>query len=51
MKVKFGLSNVYVAKYTIGTNGVYTYSTPISIPGAVNISLSPSGEDTDFFCR
>lgn len=49
MKVKFGLSNVYVAKYTISSNGAYTYSTPISIPGAVNIALSPSGEDTDFF--
>ena len=41
-KVKFGLSNVYVSKFTIGTTGTYTYSTPIKIPGAVNISLSPA---------
>lgn len=48
-KVKFGLSNVYVSKFTIGTTGTYTYSIPIKIPGAVNISLSPAGEDADFF--
>lgn len=47
-KVKFGLSNVYVAPLSIdGTT--YTYSTPIAVPGAVNISLSAEGETNDFF--
>lgn len=48
-KVKFGLSNCYMAPFTIGTNGTYTYGTPIAVPGAVNLSLSPSGDTEDFY--
>ena len=48
-KVKFGLSNVYVAPLTVAANGTYSYGTPIAIPGAVNISLSAEGETNDFF--
>lgn len=48
-KIKFGLSNVHIATFTIGTTGAYTYGTPVKIPGAVSISLEPSGEDTDFY--
>lgn len=43
-KVKFGLRNVKYSKITIGEEGKYVYATPVSIPGAVNLSLSPSGE-------
>lgn len=48
-KVKFGLSNCYMAPITIGQNGAYTYGTPIAIPGAVNLSLSPVGDDNDLY--
>lgn len=47
-KVKFGLSNCYMAPFTI-SDGVYTYSAPIAVPGAVNLSLSPSGDTEDFY--
>lgn len=49
-KIKYGLRNVYYAKITtVSTTGVPTYGTPVSIPGAVNLSLSPNGEGTDFY--
>ena len=48
-KVKFGLSNVVVAPFVINAQGEYVYDTPIAIPGAVNLSLSPSGDETDFY--
>ena len=48
-KVKFGLSNCYYAPITDTTGGVYTYGTPVAIPGAVNLSLSPSGDTNDFY--
>lgn len=48
-KVKFGLSNCHVAPFTIGLDGTYTYSTPIALEGAVNLSLSPAGDTNDFF--
>ena len=48
-KVKFGLSNCYIAPYTVGEQGAITYGTPIAIPGAVNLSLSPVGGSNDFY--
>lgn len=44
-KVKFGLSNCVMA--VMNSDG--TYETPISVPGAVNLSLEPQGETNDFF--
>ena len=38
-KVKFGLSNVHVAKMIKGEDGAITYGIPIKIPGAVNLCL------------
>ncbi len=46
-KVKFGLKNVHYAPLTEGAGGD-TYDTPIPIPGAVNMSLEPVGEDSEF---
>ena len=48
-KVKFGLSNVHIAKMTIGENGAVTYGTPFKIPGAVNLSLDAEGENEPFY--
>lgn len=48
-KVKYGLRNVYYSKITVGEDGQYTYATPVAIPGAVNLSLSASGDSNDFY--
>lgn len=47
-KVKFGLCDVHISKITVNNDGTFTYGTPFSIPGAVSLSLDPSGEEADF---
>lgn len=44
-KVKFGLSNCYYAKLN---ESLGTYSTPVALAGAVNLSLEQEGETNDF---
>lgn len=48
-KVKFGLSNVHVAKLMRGEGGAITYRTPFKIPGAVTLSLDAEGENEPFY--
>lgn len=48
-KIKFGLSNVHIAKMIIGEDGVITYGTPFKVPGAVNLSLDAEGESEPFY--
>lgn len=48
-KIKYGLRNVYYAVATEGAGGVLTYGTPVRIPGAVNLSISPEGESEPFY--
>lgn len=48
-KVKFGLSNVHIAPITAVNDGVYSYGTVFTIPGAVNLTLDPEGEETNFY--
>lgn len=47
-KIKYGLKNVHYAVITL-VNNIPQYGTPKPIPGAVNISLSPSGEKVEFY--
>ena len=50
MKIKYGLRNVKYAKITkVDETGKYTYAAPVAIPGAVNISLAPTGDSNDFY--
>ncbi len=47
-KVEFGLNNAHYAPFTI-TDGEIAYETPIRIPGAVTLTLTPRGELTEFY--
>lgn len=47
-KVKYGLKNVHYSGVTV-TEGVESYNTPVAIPGGVSVTLSPKGEQTDFY--
>lgn len=47
-KVKFGLSNVHIAKIT-EQDGVISYGTPFAMPGAVSLTADPEGETTPFY--
>lgn len=47
-KVKFGLSNVHIAKIT-ENNGEISYSIPFKMPGAVSLTATPAGESTPFY--
>lgn len=48
MKVRFGFKNCYYAPFT-ESNGTYTYTTPVKLDGAVSMTLSPSGDTTEFY--
>ena len=48
-KVVFGLRNAHYSIITEGEGGEVTYSVPVALKGAVEISFEPRGETTDFF--
>ena len=48
-KVKFNLWNVHYAPLIENTIDKVKYGTPIPIPGAVSLSLDPTGENTPFY--
>lgn len=51
-KIKFGLKNVHYAPITETAEAGATevsFASPIPIPGAVNLSLSPVGDTTPFY--
>ncbi len=47
-KVKFGLSNVHIAKI-IEENGQIKYGVPFAMPGAVSLTADPEGDTTPFY--
>ena len=48
-KVKFGLSNVYIAPRTEEEEGAITYGTPVKVPGAVSASIEAESESSTFY--
>lgn len=49
-KIKYNLKNAHYAVQTYNaTTDAYTYATPVALPGAVSLSLSPEGEAVSFY--
>jgi len=48
-KVVFGLKNCHYSVITEDEAGVHTYATPVALKGAVDITLTPKGDTTDFY--
>lgn len=47
-KVEFGLKNLYMGTYTVGTDGKVTLGTPMRVPGAVSYSPEEKSELSTF---
>lgn len=48
-KVEFGISNLYVGTYTVGTSGTVTLGTPYHQAGAVSFSPEEQSESNTFY--
>ncbi len=48
-KVKFNICNVHYAAITAAEDGTVSYAAPVPMPGAVSISLDPTGEPESFY--
>ena len=48
-KVEFGISNLYVGTYSVGTNGTVTMGTPYHQAGAVSFSPEEQSESNKFY--
>lgn len=48
--VRYGISNAHYALYTEGTGGAAgTYATPVPMPGATQLTLTPQGNTWTFY--
>ena len=48
-KVEFGISNLYVGTYTVGTTGTVTMGTPYHQAGAISFSPEEKSESNNFY--
>ena len=48
-KVEFGISNLYVGTYSVGTTGTVTMGTPYHQTGAISFSPEEQNEQTKFY--
>lgn len=48
-KVEFGISNLYVGTYSVGTTGTVTMGTPYHQAGAVSFSPEEQSENNNFY--
>lgn len=48
-KVEFGISNLYVGTYTVGSGGTVTMGTPYHQAGAISFSPDENSDKTDFY--
>lgn len=48
-KIKYGLSKIHYAVATDNGTGTLTYAAPVEIPGARSLTLSASGDSTDWY--
>ena len=48
-KVEFGISNLYVGTYTVGTTGTATMGTPYHQAGAISFSPEEQSESNNFY--
>ncbi len=48
-KVKYGIKNVHYALETVAEDGSINYEKPEAWPGAVSLTLSATGEPSDFY--
>ena len=48
-KVEFGISNLYVGTYTVGTTGTVTMGTPYHQAGAISFSPEEQSESNNFY--
>lgn len=48
-KVKYGICNVHYAKATLADDNTVTYGTPVALPGARALTISPTSELGKFY--
>lgn len=46
---KFNICNVHYAPITVAEEGTVSFGTPVPMPGAVSISMDPTGEPESFY--